>query len=111
MTSVLCTIVCRSRLEQCENSGTSARCAIRSDCRAIATPSAAAGQRSVHAVELLDELAVNATAATTVQVVDGWLLRAATEFPFRRTNSVFSNRGTGAVDDARFALVANFYRS
>jgi ribosomal protein S18 acetylase RimI-like enzyme len=62
-------------------------------------------------IELLDELAVNATGATTFQVVDGWLVRAAPGFPFRRTNSVFPNRGTGAVDDARFAVVADFYRA
>jgi ribosomal protein S18 acetylase RimI-like enzyme len=59
---------------------------------------------------LLDELAVNATGGTTFQVVDGWLLRAAPEFPFRRTNSVFPNHGTGAVDETRLAVVADFYR-
>jgi ribosomal protein S18 acetylase RimI-like enzyme len=60
---------------------------------------------------LLDELAVNATGATTFQVVDGWLLRAAPEFPFRRTNSVFPNGGTGTIDDAPFDVVADYYRS
>jgi GNAT superfamily N-acetyltransferase len=60
---------------------------------------------------LLDELAVNATAATTVQLLDGWLLRAAPEFPFRRCNSVFANRGNGALTDDRLALVDAFYRS
>ena len=39
-------------------------------------------------VRLLDELAANATAATIVQLVDGWQLRAAPERPFRRCNSV-----------------------
>ncbi len=61
--------------------------------------------------ELLDELAVNATGATTIQLVDGWLVRAAPEFPFPRTNSVFPNRGTGIVDDERMAVVADFYRA
>jgi ribosomal protein S18 acetylase RimI-like enzyme len=60
---------------------------------------------------LLDELAVNATGATTFQVVDGWLLRAAPDFPFRRTNSVFPNGGVGAIDPARLAMVADFYRA
>jgi ribosomal protein S18 acetylase RimI-like enzyme len=60
---------------------------------------------------LLDELAVNATAATTAELVDGWVLRAAPEFPFRRCNSVFPNDGVGAATDERLELVANFYRS
>jgi hypothetical protein len=62
-------------------------------------------------VAVLDELAVNATAATTTQLVDGWLLRAAPDFPFRRCNSVFPNHGRGAVDDARLARVEDFYRA
>ena len=62
-------------------------------------------------VALLDELAVNATAATTVQVVSGWLLRAATDLPFRRCNSVFPNGGTTVVDDTTLETAAAFYRS
>jgi N-acetylglutamate synthase len=59
---------------------------------------------------VLDELALNATAATATQVVGGWLLRAAPEYPFRRCNSVFPNSGTGTLSDERLEVVAAFYR-
>ena len=34
--------------------------------------------------DILNELAINATAATTTQLVDGWLLRGSPDLPFRR---------------------------
>jgi ribosomal protein S18 acetylase RimI-like enzyme len=57
---------------------------------------------------LLDELAANATPATTVQFVDGWVLRAAPGYPFRRCNSVlpFAPAAATAV-----ASVEAFYRA
>ena len=36
--------------------------------------------------DFLNELAINATAATTTQLVGGWLLRASPDLPFRRCN-------------------------
>lgn len=66
------------------------------------------------AVLRLEELAANAVAAPTVQLVDGWLVRAWPEAPFRRTSSVLPIRCDGADDEAaleaRFALVEEFYR-
>lgn len=66
------------------------------------------------AVLLLEERAANAVAAPTVQVVDGWLVRAWPEAPFRRTSSVLPIRCGGADDERalerRFALVEEFYR-
>jgi ribosomal protein S18 acetylase RimI-like enzyme len=62
-------------------------------------------------IRVLDELALNATAATTTQMVEGWLLRAAPDYPFRRCNSVFANGGTGALRDERLEAVAAFYRT
>jgi ribosomal protein S18 acetylase RimI-like enzyme len=59
---------------------------------------------------LLEELAANAVAATTVQLVDGWLLRAWPEAPFRRCNSVLAIRGDARGLDARIALAEEFYR-
>lgn len=35
---------------------------------------------------LLDEISINATASAVMQLVDGWLLRAAPDLPFRRCN-------------------------
>jgi GNAT superfamily N-acetyltransferase len=78
--------------------------------RSLTAPASRRAHRSP-LIELLDELAANATGATTFQVVDGWLVRAAPDFPFRRTNSVFPNAGTGPIDDARLAVVAEFYRA
>jgi ribosomal protein S18 acetylase RimI-like enzyme len=62
-------------------------------------------------VGLLDEMGFNATAATTVQLLDGWVLRAAPEYPFRRCNSVFPNRGDGPPHGTALALVEDFYES
>ena len=59
---------------------------------------------------LLEELAANAVAATTVQLVDGWLLRAWPEAPFRRCNSVLPIRGEPRGLDARIAIAEEFYR-
>jgi len=61
-------------------------------------------------VRLIDELTANATAATTVQLVDGWLLRAAPEYPFRRCNSALPYGGDRAGLEARIDMVEDFYR-
>jgi GNAT superfamily N-acetyltransferase len=61
-------------------------------------------------VRLLDELGANATAATTVQIVDGWLLRAAPEYPFRRCNSALPYGGDSIGLEARIGMVEHFYR-
>jgi GNAT superfamily N-acetyltransferase len=61
-------------------------------------------------VRLIDELTANATAATTVQLVDGWLLRAAPEYPFRRCNSALPYGGDRAGLEARIDVVEDFYR-
>lgn len=61
------------------------------------------------AVALLEELAANATAATTVQLLGDWLLRASPELPFRRSNSVLVRGSDGAAGlDARLAVAADF---
>ena len=61
-------------------------------------------------VRLLDELAANATAATTVQLLDGWLLRAAPEYPFRRSNSTLPHGGEDGGIETRIGMVEEFYR-
>lgn len=61
-------------------------------------------------VRLLDELGVNATAATTVQLLDGWLLRAAPAFPFRRCNSALPYQGDRIGLEAHIDGVEQFYR-
>ncbi len=61
-------------------------------------------------VRFLDELGANATAATTVQIVDGWLLRAAPDYPFRRCNSALPYGGDRAGLEARIDAVESFYR-
>jgi N-acetylglutamate synthase len=61
-------------------------------------------------VRLLDEFAANATAATTVQLVDGWLLRAAPQYPFRRCNSTLPYDGDSIGLEARIGKVEAFYR-
>jgi N-acetylglutamate synthase len=64
-------------------------------------------------IRLLDELGANATAATTVQTVDGWWLRCAPDLPFRRSNTVvpLAAEGPAALDvEARIDLVEEFYR-
>jgi GNAT superfamily N-acetyltransferase len=62
-------------------------------------------------VRLIDELGANATAATTAQLVDGWLLRAAPEYPFRRCNSALPYGGDRAGLDARIGTIEDFYRA
>jgi GNAT superfamily N-acetyltransferase len=64
----------------------------------------------VETVRFLDELAANATAATTVQLLDGWLLRAAPEYPFRRSNSTLPHGSAGVGLETRIAMVEDFYR-
>lgn len=59
---------------------------------------------------LLEEVAANAVAATTVQLVDGWLLRVWPDAPFRRTNSVLPIHGTAHGLAARIAVVEDFYQ-
>jgi len=59
---------------------------------------------------LLEEVAANAVAPTVVQLVDGWLLRAWPEAPFRRPNSVLAVRGGAHGLTARLAIVEDFYR-
>jgi GNAT superfamily N-acetyltransferase len=61
-------------------------------------------------VQLLDELAANATAASTVQLLDGWLLRAAPEYPFRRSNSTLPHGGDARGVGTRIGMVEDFYR-
>ena len=62
---------------------------------------------------LLDELGANATAAPTVQLLDGWVLRAAEALPFRRSSCVLPWTGpadlTDLALDARLAVVRGFY--
>ncbi len=59
---------------------------------------------------LLEEVAANAVAPTIVQLVDGWLLRAWPDAPFRRPNSVLAVRGDAHGLAARLAIVEDFYR-
>jgi GNAT superfamily N-acetyltransferase len=59
---------------------------------------------------LVEEVAANAVAATCTQLVDGWLLRAWPEAPFRRCNAVLAIRGEARGVDARLAVVEDFYR-
>jgi N-acetylglutamate synthase len=61
-------------------------------------------------VRLLDELGANAAAATTVQLVDGWWLRAAPEYPFRRCNSAFPYGGNSIGLETHIGIVEDFYR-
>jgi len=58
----------------------------------------------------LEEIAANAVAPEVVQLVDGWVLRAAPAAPFRRSNSVLPIRGDAHGLDERIALVEEFYR-
>jgi len=64
----------------------------------------------IQTVRLLDELAANAVAATTVQLVDGWWLRAAPEYPFRRCNSALPYAGDSTGLETHIAVVEGFYR-
>jgi N-acetylglutamate synthase len=61
-------------------------------------------------VRFLEELCANATAATTVQIVDGWLLRAAPGYPFRRCNSALPYSGDSVGLEAHIGVVERFYR-
>jgi ribosomal protein S18 acetylase RimI-like enzyme len=61
-------------------------------------------------VLLLEEIAANAVAATTMQMVGGWILRAWPDAPFRRPNSVLPIRGDAHGVDGRIAVVEDFYR-
>jgi ribosomal protein S18 acetylase RimI-like enzyme len=65
---------------------------------------------------LVVEVAGNATATHTVQLLDGWLLRADAELPFRRSNCVLTGGGPArrASDEEverKLALVEDFYGS
>lgn len=62
-------------------------------------------------VRLLDELAANATAVPTTQLLGGWLLRAAPNLPFRRCNSVLPFASESDELDAQIALAEEFYGS
>lgn len=64
----------------------------------------------IQTARVLDELANNAVAATTVQLVEGWWLRAAPDYPFRRCNSALPYAGDGIGLEARIAVVEGFYR-
>lgn len=59
---------------------------------------------------LVEELAANAVVPPTVQLLDGWLLRAWPNAPFRRSNSVLPIRGEARALDARIRVVEAFYR-
>ena len=61
-------------------------------------------------IALLAEIAANAVAATTVQLVDGWLVRAWPDAPFRRCNSTLPLRGGAGSPEARIEVVEEFYR-
>src|SRR5215210_7279337 len=65
---------------------------------------------SVPLVRMLDELGANSTAATTVRIVDGWFLRAAPDYPFRRCNSALPYSGDGVGVEPRVSTVEDFYR-
>jgi GNAT superfamily N-acetyltransferase len=59
-------------------------------------------------IRMLDVLAARATAAALDVRVDGWLLRATLEAPFRRSNSVMPEGDVGDLD-AAIATVEAFY--
>jgi len=65
---------------------------------------------SIPMVRTLDELGANSTAATTVRIVDGWFLRAAPDYPFRRCNSALPYSGDGVGLESRVSTVEDFYR-
>jgi N-acetylglutamate synthase len=64
-------------------------------------------------VRLLDELASRATAPAIVEPLEGWLLRASPDAPFRRANSVLPNGGLpdGRSVQAAIRTVEAFYAS
>jgi N-acetylglutamate synthase len=53
----------------------------------------------VSEARLLDEISINATASAVMQLVDGWLLRASPDLPFRRCNCAI------ALPDARIESI------
>lgn len=61
-------------------------------------------------IRLLDELSANATAATTVQIVDGWWVRATARAPYTACNSALPIAGDSVGLEARIAMVEDFYR-
>ncbi len=65
---------------------------------------------SIPTVRMLDELGANATAATTVQVVDGWVLRSAARAPYASCNSVLPMGGDHFGVEGRIATAEDFYR-
>ncbi|MCZ7528677.1 MAG: hypothetical protein M5U14_21275 [Acidimicrobiia bacterium] len=60
---------------------------------------------------LLEELAANAVPASTVWLLDGWLVRHTPEWPFERANSVvpLAHHGRTPIDD-KLAVVEECYR-
>jgi ribosomal protein S18 acetylase RimI-like enzyme len=50
---------------------------------------------------LLDEISINATASAVMQLLDGWLLRAAPDLPFNRCNCAIalSDAPGGAIEE------------
>lgn len=64
-------------------------------------------------IHLLDELAANATAAPVVRLLDGWVLRAAPDLPFRRSNCALVLGGPAALTtrelDGRLRHLEDFY--
>jgi GNAT superfamily N-acetyltransferase len=61
-------------------------------------------------VRMLDELGANATAATTVQVVDGWVVRSAARAPYTACNAALPIGGDHFGVEGRITTVEDFYR-
>jgi GNAT superfamily N-acetyltransferase len=59
---------------------------------------------------MIEELAANATAVPTTQLLGGWILRAAPDLPFRRCNSVLPLAGGPDGHGDRIAVAEEFYR-
>src|SRR5262245_45704487 len=65
---------------------------------------------------LVVEVAGNATAASTVQLLDGWVLRADPDLPFRRSNCVLTGggparRASDAEVERKLSVVEDFFGS
>jgi GNAT superfamily N-acetyltransferase len=60
-------------------------------------------------IRLLDELAADALPAQLTHPLDGWLLRASPDAPFRRTNSVLALGGAHTRLEDDVAAVESFY--
>lgn len=74
----------------------------------------ARGDRNIE--QLLDELAANATPATTSHIVDGWIARISPTLPFRRANSVLTSLGeptdpVAAIEECEAAFARHGLRS